>query len=190
MGFPFKLVNFAVRNVRTGPNQLVEPSLLDETRTLYESDKNKKEWSFRASWYEQLNWLVLCATQLKAFCFYCRFAANNLSTFSTKTGNAFTTDGFSNQKKTKERSCSQKRSHGHKKACLEYSSLKQTAVNIQLDIQAQSDQRLCRKSFITHLSSSRYSLRQQLSIRGYEESGGNLQQLLKLGEEDNGDLDQ
>ena len=169
----------------------MEPSLLDKTRTLYRSDRKKKERSSLASWYEQFNWLVLCATQLKAFCFYCRFAANNnLFTFSNKRENGFTIDGFSNWKKAKERFCGHERSHGLKEACLKYPSLKQTAVNIQLDAQAESDQRLRRKSFLIQLSSLRYLLRQGLSIRGHEESEGNLQQLLELREEDNGDLHQ
>ena len=48
---PGQCLELCCKDVRTGPNQLVEPSLLDKMKTLYGSDKNKKERSFRSNWY-------------------------------------------------------------------------------------------------------------------------------------------
>ena len=63
--------------------------ILAKTRIIYSNSKNRHKRCFQVAWYSSFKWVILCTTQLKAFCFYCRFAAKrNLIVFSTKADNA------------------------------------------------------------------------------------------------------
>ena len=95
-------------------------------------------------------WAILCTTQLKAFCFYCRFAAKrNLIVFSTKADNVFTIEGFCNWKKATEKFNLHEQSHAHREAALKYSCIiNQLSIEKQLHLRVEHDQVERRKMFL------------------------------------------
>ena len=167
--------------------KLLITGILAKTRIIYGNSKNKHERCFQVAWYSSFKWVILCTTQLKAFCFYCRFAAKRkLIVYSTKADKAFTIEGFCNWKKATEKFNLHEQSHAHREAALKYSSiLNQLSIEKQLHLGVEHDQVERRKMFLIQLSSLRYLLRQGLAIRGHEEEEGNLSQLMKVRAEDN-----
>ncbi len=141
--------------------------------------------SFRWEWFSEYNWLTFCVPRGKVFCFYCRFLSlKGVLSFSKKGEATFTTKGFNNWKKAKEKFREHELSQVHCEAMLKYTALQQSSVAVQLSHQVASDQLKRRDALLRQLSSLRYLLRQGLAIRGHVEEDGNLQQLLKCRSED------
>ena len=56
--------------------------------------------NFMSRWYDTFNWLTLCTTKRRVFCFYCRIAEQRgILSFSTKAKPNFTITGFNNWRK-------------------------------------------------------------------------------------------
>lgn len=105
-------------------NKTCESQCCQNTLNVYqEKDQNiikqtkkiqgSRSRQFCVDWYKIYPWLVLCTTQLKAFCAYCRFCLMK-KLINTDGDRAFVILGFSNWKKALERLDFHNRSSFHK----------------------------------------------------------------------------
>ena len=115
------------------------------------------------------------------FCFYCRKASATI--FNRKAEPSFTSHGFSNWKKAKEKFREHEQSHTHHEALMSYQALQQPSVVSLLSSQLYRDQAEHRKMLMKLLTSLKFLMRQGLAVRGHIEEG-NLFQLLKCRAED------
>ena len=106
--------------------------VVDKERTAQGEGKRKRY--FNPDWLDQFKWLVLCKTYTKGFCQICRYAIRNkLPTFSKNGEPAFTTSGFTNWKKGKERFTSHQKSEFHRECLMKTTQLKNaTPINAQV----------------------------------------------------------
>ena len=141
--------------------------------------------AFRREWFVDHTWLTFCTSQNKVFCFYCRYTASrNLLGFSKKSEDAFTTRGFDNWKKAKQKFGEHEKSQSHREAVMKYEAVQRPSVSAQINMQVAGEQLTRRKGFLKQLSFLRYLVRQGMGLRGHKEEEGNLWQLLKCCAED------
>ena len=170
---------------KSEPVQITDEDILKETFIINGSGKHQKKRFFRSEWYQNRKWLVLCSTNLKAYCFYCRFSLDrNMTKLSTKGEGTFTVSGFNNWKRATEKFNSHENCEAHKEAVRNFFAAKGKPINAQINDQLNADQKRRRDGLLKQLSSLRFLLRQGLALRGHDENEGNLAQLLKLRAED------
>ena len=96
--------------------------------------EGKRKRYFNPDWLDQFKWLVLCKTTRKGFCQICRYAIQNqLPTFAKYGEPAFTTSGFTNWKKGKDKFASHQQSEFHRECHMKTTQLQNaTPINTQL----------------------------------------------------------
>ena len=133
---------------------------------------------FLASWYKEHPCVTLCASRLKVFCVYCRYAkAHNLLTFSLHNHDAFALTGFDNYKKAVEKFNSHSASKAHQEAVMKCSAVSRPSIQSNMDTQLQKNQRLRRSGLVKQIKAIRFLTRQGLALRGHLDKDGNLYQL-------------
>ena len=111
--------------------------------------------AFRREWFVDHAWLTFCTSQNKVFCFYCCYTASrNLLGFSKKSEDAFTTRGFDNWKKAKQKFEEHEKSQlqSHREAVMKYEAVQRPSVSAQINMQVSGEQLTRRKGFLKQLS--------------------------------------
>ncbi len=145
-----------------------------------------KKGNFQPQWYKLFPWVSVCVTSNKAYCLYCRHAAqHNLISFSKMGETAFTKTGFQNWRKAVDKFKAHEGSHVHREAKLKWMARGQPTIEVQISSQMAQLQMTRRQGLLTQLRAIVYLTRQGIAIRGHTESEGNLQQLLQMWSKDN-----
>ena len=164
------------------PNHTSDEKILKNTEVEYISNGKKKKRHVKPKWFESFDWLTLCESQNKLFCYICRKEERRGTlTFSKNAEKAFTQYGFNNWKKGPEKFRTHENSLTHREASMKHNaSQKQQPVSQQLSSQLKAEQESRKMCLVKQLQSLAYLLRHGLAVRGHKSDEGNLQQLLKL----------
>ena len=148
-----------------------DPKRLPVDKETLSRTYGKRKRYFQSDWLEKHNWLVLCKTDVRAYCQLCRYAV------STKL------EVFTDWKDGSKMSLRHESSKIHKQAFMTIQhELRAAPINQQIEESTKNvhdDRRTCLEEQVKSL---RYLARQGLPIRNSDEENGNLTQLLKLSE--------
>jgi len=136
--------------------------------------------NFMPKWYNSYQWLTVCKSRKRVFCFYCRYAVKqNMLTFSKRAEPTFSINGFKNWRKALDKCDTYQSSAAHREAMLKWElTTKQIPIDVQFDSKVSKLQARRRQCLLKQLDSSRYLLHQGMAIRGHAEKDGNLYHLL------------
>lgn len=160
-------------------SNIKEPYQPKNTKILHCLARCKR--SFMSNWYKTYPWLSVCITKKKVFCFYCRYAQKQmLLNFSKRGEDTFTKTGYNNWKKALEKFKNHSLSITHCEAVMKWQQLQQPSISSRLN--AQTDKLLAsrRNALLWQLKAIRLLLHQGLSLRGHDDTCGNLHQLLVM----------
>ena len=145
-----------------------------------------KALKFQAAWYKEYPCLHFCPIRGKVLCFDCAKACELGQALHFRHQEpAFSSTGFSNWKKAKQRMSGHARSEMHKHALL----LKSEPVISQAVSSAEKrEQETARASLLKIVTTIRFLARQGLALRGHTEDSGNFVQLLELRAADSPEL--
>ena len=165
----------------TSPNQ---PS----PATIPEQKVGVRTLKFQAAWYKEYPWLHFCPVRGKVLCFECARACELGKDLRFRHEEpAFSSAGFSNWKKAKQKMSGHARSEMHKHAL----ALKDEPTISEVVASAEKrEQEMARSSLLKIVTSIKFLARQGLALRGHAENSGNLFQLLELRASDCPELQQ
>ena len=137
----------------------------------------KKKRHVKPKWLESFDWLTLCESPNKLFCYICRKEERRGTlTFSKNAEKAFTQYGFKNWKKGPEKFRTRENSLTHREASMKHNaSQKQQPVSQQLSSQLKAEQESRKMCLVKQLQSLASLLRRGLAVRGHKSDEGNLQ---------------
>ena len=153
---------------------------VDKERTAQGVGKRKR--FFNSAWLDQFKWLVICNTTANGYCHICRDHAirNNLPSFSKCGKTSFTTSGFTNWRKRKEKFATHQQSEFHREYLLKTTQLTDApSVYTQVTDNLKKTQTLRRDCLLEHLDCIRLLARNGLALRNDDEDEGNLRQQLQ-----------
>ena len=152
--------------------------------------RQKKGWTFQASWKGKLAWIVYDAAKNKVFCEVCTVAKNMGAPLPSTTNDkeslrAFEQDGFSSWAKALERFQTHEKSKLHR-AAVSTVAATNADVNVATSISAGKYKQMsdARTALLAILSSIQYLSCQGLAIRGSTDEESNFTQLLHLRAQD------
>ena len=153
-------------------------------------EKDHKNRSFQASWYQRWKWLDWNQTAGCVLCHPCKMAKQlGLLGLSKNAESTFSESGFCNWKDASR--CFQRHedSSSHSEAVMKWSSY-YAGVNVatQINSKHSESQMVSREMLLKLLSSMRYLARQGLPLRGHATDDGNFYWLVCLFSEDDSDL--
>ena len=120
----------------------------------------------------------------RSFATYENSRSKNRMNLSTKRDETFSVNGFNSWTKAHERFKTHESSLAHREACAKQQSEAQQTIDAALQSQLTAEQARRRDCLIKEIEALIYLLRQNLAIRGKDESEGNLIQLLALRQRD------
>ncbi|XP_064417257.1 zinc finger MYM-type protein 1-like [Latimeria chalumnae] len=168
--------------------QLIVPK--KDTVRVYGKGEKARERYFNFEWYKNREWLVLCKTQMRAYCAVCRFAVTKqMVTFSKCGDEGFVKVGINNWKNCPANLDSHEKSHFHRECLLKRSAyLKQVPVHAQIVHQKTTDQEKNQRCLLEQLRCLQFLVRQGIAVRGHTVEESNFQNLVQLVSHNNPEL--
>ena len=141
--------------------------------------------SVRPEWYDKFGWINVCEVTGKVFCHICQKQdVKKRLNLSTKRDEAFSLKGFNSWAKAHARFRTHESSNAHREACAKLHSETQQPIDAALQGQMTVERTRRGACLIKEIETLIFLLRQNLAIRGKDDSEGNFNQLLALRQKD------